>query len=176
MTCAPPVCGARAAITSRRAGCASSTSEISRATARGEPALADSTRAGTSTVRGAKRSGLGHADDEGVALAPATAQRGRADPAAATAQLEAQVQRETGARHADRVPERDGAAVDVDLVQVQPELLGRGQPDRGERLVDLDEVEVGGTDALALARLRDGPGGLLLQGRVGTGDDPVGAD
>ena len=45
------LCGASAAITSRSAGWPSSTSEISRATARGDPALADSTRAGTSTVR-----------------------------------------------------------------------------------------------------------------------------
>jgi hypothetical protein len=49
MMCARPVCGASAAITSRSAGWPSSTNEISRATARGAPALAASTRAGTST-------------------------------------------------------------------------------------------------------------------------------
>ena len=38
--------------------------------------------------------------------------------------------------------DRDGAAVDVDLVGVDAELLGRGQRDRGERLVDLDDVEL----------------------------------
>ena len=49
-------------------------------------------------------------------------------------------------------PEGDRAAVDVDLVGVDAELLGRGQADRGERLVDLDQVEVGGRDALLLRR------------------------
>ena len=59
-------------------------------------------------------------------------------------QLEREVQREPGAGHADRVAERDGAAVDVDAV------LGRRRArvidcsaDRRERLVDLDQVEVG---------------------------------
>ena len=58
----------------------------------------------------------GHADDQGVALAAATAQRGRADAAAAALELEGEVQHDPGAGHADRVAERDGAAVDVDLV------------------------------------------------------------
>ena len=48
-TCARPASGAISAITSRRAGWASSTSEISRATARGRPSLAWATREGTST-------------------------------------------------------------------------------------------------------------------------------
>ena len=44
----------------------------------GEPALAASTRAGTSTTRGARSALVGrHAQDEGVTLAPATPERGR---------------------------------------------------------------------------------------------------
>src|SRR5690242_5160166 len=116
MTCAVPEWGASAAMTSRSAGWASSTSDIRRATARGEPALADSTRAGTSTARGANRwcpslsvgaSGLGHADDEGVALAAATAQARGPHATTAALELEGEVQGEPGARHADRVAERD---------------------------------------------------------------------
>ena len=42
---------------------------------------------------------------------------------------------------ADRVAERDRAAVDVDLVPVEAELATVGQHLRGERLVDLDQVE-----------------------------------
>ena len=103
-------------------------------------------------LRAGSRSGAGHADDEGVALAAAAAQRGRADAAAATLELERQVQGDPGAGHADRVAERDRAAVDVDLVGVDAQLPGRGQADRGERLVDLDQVEVGGRDALLLRR------------------------
>ena len=41
----------------------------------------------------------------------------------------------------DRVAERDRAAVDVDLVPVEAELATVGQRLRGERLVDLDQVE-----------------------------------
>ena len=45
----------------------------------------------------------GHADDQGVALAAAAAQRGRTDAAAATLELEREVQHDPGAGHADRV-------------------------------------------------------------------------
>ena len=102
-------------------------------------------------------------DDEGVALAAAAAERRRADAAAATLELERQVQGDPGAGHADRVPQGDRAAVDVDLVGVEAELLGRGQPDRRERLVDLDQVEVGGRDALLVAGLGDRARRLALQ-------------
>ena len=54
-TCACPVCGASAAATSRSAGLASSTSEISRATERASPSRARSTSAGTSAARRPRR-------------------------------------------------------------------------------------------------------------------------
>ena len=38
--------------------------------------------------------------------------------------------------------ERDRAAVDVDLLPVEPELVAIGEHLRGERLVDLDQVEI----------------------------------
>src|SRR6478735_4379911 len=182
MTHALPAWGASAAITSRSDSWPSSTREIRRATARGEPALADSTRAGTSTDRRATRrvsersGGRGDADDEGVALTAAATEGGRADAATTTLQLEREVQGDAGTRHPDRVAERDGAAVDVDLVDVDPELLGRGEADGREGLVDLDEVEVGRRDALLLTGAGDSAGRLLLERRVGPGDHAVRAD
>src|SRR4051812_26010054 len=45
------------------------------------------------------------------------------------------------AARADRMPERDRTAVDVDLRPVEPELAPIRQRLGGERLVDLDQVE-----------------------------------
>ena len=66
-------------------------------------------------------------------------------------------------RHADRVAERDGAAVDVDLVLVDAEVVHRGQADGGEGLVDLEEVDGPEVDAGLAGRLDDGPRGLGQQ-------------
>ena len=49
-----------------------------------------------------------------------------------------------GTGSAQRMPEGDGATVDVDPVGVELELTYAGQRLGGERLVELDEVEVGG--------------------------------
>ena len=49
---------------------------------------------------------------------------------------------DAGAGHAERVAEGDGAAVDVELVPRDAELVADGHDLRGERLVDLDEVDV----------------------------------
>ena len=51
-------------------------------------------------------------------------------------------QGQAGARHADRVAEGDGPAVDVDDVTADAEVVGRGQADGGEGLVDLEQVDV----------------------------------
>src|ERR1035437_7604216 len=171
--CARPVCCASAAITSRRAGWPSSTSEISRATARGAPALAASTRAGTSTGllaimkssawRPALSSLLGNAHDQCVSLPATTAQGSRTDTATTAFELKDKVQGDPGPRHADGVPDGDGASVDVDLVGVDPQKLGGCQPHRGERLVDLNQVEIGGGDALLGTGRHNGPGRLTLQ-------------
>src|SRR4051794_17625396 len=146
MTCAVPVCGASAAITSRSSGDSSSTSEISRATARASPARARSTRSGTSASR------LRDTHDQGVALPTAAAQGGRTDAAAATLELEREMQHDPGPGHADRVAQGDRSAVHVDLLVGEAELAGRGDADRRERLVELHEVQVGRGDALLLAR------------------------
>src|SRR4051794_30000608 len=167
-----PVRGASAAITGRSSGAASSTSEMSRATARAEPSDAASTRPSTSTLKDSARD----PEDQRVALPAAAAQRGRAGAATAAAQLEREVQRDARAGHADRVTERDGAAVDVDLLGVEAEVAHRLDADRRERLVDLDEVEVAGGEARTGQRLLDGIRRLALQRRIRAGDHTVVAD
>src|SRR5579871_4521118 len=72
------------------------------------------------------------ADDRGVALAATTAQRGRADPTAAAAQLVDECEHHARARHPDRVAERDRAAVHVHDVVADAEVLHRRESDRGE--------------------------------------------
>ena len=52
---------------------------------------------------------------------------------------------------AERVAEGDGAAVDVDLRQVGADLAGPRQHDRGEGLVDLEQVDVARATGPALA-------------------------
>ena len=135
-----PASGASAAITSRSCGDAPSTREISRATARGRPSRACATSVETSCItapfdpfrsrtaerrRDAATQALRHAHDQRVALPAAAAQRGRADAAAAPLELQRQVQHEPGAGHADRVAERDRAAVDVHLFRGHAEVLHR---------------------------------------------------
>ncbi len=93
-----------------------------------------------------------HLDDHGVALAAARADRRAAQAAAAPAQLEHERAEDARARGADRMAERDGAAVDVDLVLVDPEHADRVQRDRSERLVDLPQVDVLGLQAGLLER------------------------
>src|SRR5262245_8579926 len=64
---------------------------------------------------------------QGVALPAATAQSCRTEAAAAALQLEQQGEGEAGARHADRVAEGNGAAVDVDDVVGNAEVAHRRQ-------------------------------------------------
>src|SRR6201996_1537431 len=87
--------------------------------------------------------------DECVALATRTAERGHGVAGAPPCQLESGVQGDPRSRHADRVADGDGSAVDVDLLRIDAEFLRRSQRDRGERLVDLDDVELVDRDALA---------------------------
>ena len=67
------------------------------------------------------------------------------------------------------MPQGDGTAVDVDLGQVGTGLALPRQHDRGEGLVDLDQVDVGEGHAGLLQRVR--------RGRDGRGEhvDGVGA-
>src|SRR6185436_18743479 len=69
------------------------------------------------------------------------AQRREPVAAVASGQLVEQRRDDPGTRRPDRVAERDRAAVDIDLVPVEAERTAVGEGLRGERLVDLDQVE-----------------------------------
>src|SRR6478609_1970386 len=105
----------------------------------------------------------GAAQHQGVALSACSAQRRDRVARTPSGQFEGGVQGDAGTRHSDRVADRDGAAVDVDLVTVDAEFLGGGQRDRRECLVDLDDVELVDGDAFLGDGLLDGVGGLALQ-------------
>ena len=83
------------------------------------------------------------ADHDGVALAAAAAQGGGAGAAAAAGELEGEVQGDAVAGHAEGVADGDGSAVDVDDVHRDAEVVGGRDADRGERFVDLEQVDVG---------------------------------
>src|SRR3954468_15809892 len=181
-TWACPEYGASAAATSGSAGSPFSTRLISRATERASPSRARATRVGTScrrlTLNGPPRSWRarrkagsrgGHLDDQRVALPAATTQTGRAQTAAAALELQRQGQHQPGAGHADRVTERDRPAVDVDDLARDAELAHRLDAHLGERLVDLDQVEVGHGLAGLGQRVLDGVGRLGLQRAVRAG-------
>ena len=95
-------------------------------------------------------------EERRLALADADAQRREAVAAAAAAQLVRERDDEPGAAHAERMAERDRAAVDVHALLVEPELAHDGEALRGERLVQLDEVELAGRDAGAREQLAHG--------------------
>ena len=64
-------------------------------------------------------------------------------------ELERRRRREPRPAHAERVAERDRAAVRVDVLRVvrEPEAAQHGEGLRGERLVELDDVEVADLEA-----------------------------
>ena len=176
-----PAWGASAAITSRSDAWPSSTREMRRATARGEPALADSTRAGTSTDRratlGRERSGgRGDADDEGVALAAAAAQRGCADAAAAALQLEREVQGDAGPDMPIGWPSAIAPPLTLTLSASMPSSLAEARPTAAKAsLISTRSRSAGVMPSFSQAP-GDGACRLLLQRRVGAGDHAVRAD
>src|SRR5881392_2457172 len=82
-----------------------------------------------------------HFDDDRVPLTSARADRRDAEAAATAAQLVHERAENARARGADRVAERNRAAVDVHLRLVDAEHADRVERDRCERLVDLEEVD-----------------------------------
>src|SRR6185369_9193700 len=58
-------------------------------------------------------------------------------------------------RRPERMSQRDRSAVDVELGVVEPKLALTGERLRGERLVDLDEIEIGDLPAGATEGLLD---------------------
>src|ERR1700722_8049326 len=130
---------------------------------------------GRRRVRGDPAGSGQRAQDGGVALAATAAERDGCGGGPAAAQLEQRGQREPRARHADGVAQRDGAAVDVDLVLVDAEVVDRGEADGGEGLVDLEEVD--GTEVNAsLAGCLDHRPRRLGQQRVVRAGHHAGAD
>ncbi len=98
------------------------------------------------------------------AHAAADAKRGEALLGVALLHLIDQRGEDARARGADRVADRDRAAVDVDLVGVPAELLADRKRLRGEGFVGFDQVEIG-----------DRPAGLLQRApcEAGTGPMPI---
>src|SRR5216684_4086587 len=97
-----------------------------------------------------KRDALPAADAEGDHAALQAVAAHRVDEAG----------REHGARGADRVTMRDGAALDIDDVGREAELARHGDDDGGEGLVDLDALDLAEGPARAGERLlhrRDRP-------------------
>ena len=88
-----------------------------------------------------------------MAIAPPAHIEIRADGLVAALELVQGGGDQPGAGGADRVAEGDRAAVDVDLVHVDPVLAGPREDDGGERLVDLEQVEVGDRHAGAVEQL-----------------------
>src|SRR5680860_1024133 len=80
---------------------------------------------------------------QGVSLATPAAQGGYPDAAATSAQFVGEGQDQAGSAHADRVTERDSAAVDIHPVERDAELGDRSESNAGEGFVDLHQVEVG---------------------------------
>ena len=76
-------------------------------------------------------------------------------PAAATELVE-QRHDEPRTAHPERVADRDRAAVDVHALLVDPEVAHHRERLRGERLVQLDEVDVLDRDPRAVEQLADG--------------------
>src|SRR4029453_15340701 len=91
---------------------------------------------------GRRRDGLEALDDGAGAEATAAAHAHEADVAVDALELVERLGHEDGARAAQRVTQGDGAAVDVGALDVGAELTLPGQHHRGERLVDLEQVDV----------------------------------
>src|SRR5437773_512260 len=86
-------------------------------------------------------------NNESVALPAAATKRRRTGPQASPLQLMRDRQHQARAAGPDRVSDGDRAAIDVDALLVQSQHPARVQRDRGERLVDLDEVQVARIEA-----------------------------
>ena len=129
--------------------------------------------------RGRGRLSLGgglHLEDPSGAHAATDAHADDAVAGAAALHLVEQRRGELGARAAQGGAQGDGAAVDVDLVDVDAELAGAVDRLAGEGLVDLEEVHVPDGQAGLLQRGRDGLGGTDAHDLGVHTDDRVAAE
>src|SRR4051812_19631672 len=94
----------------------------------------------------------GNVQDQRVTLTAATTEGRDTHAAAAALQLVREVQGNAGTAGADRVAERDGTAVGVDLLGIDAEGRRRRDAHSGERLVELEQVDVGDLQALLRKR------------------------
>src|SRR5216684_6044153 len=99
----------------------------------------DTSRA--ATVRSAA-SGGGTFDRDGGRLAAADAEAGNSPLGSAALQRVQQGDDDPGAGGADRMPERAGAAVDVDAFAVEPEIANGRHRHHRECFVDLEQIDV----------------------------------
>src|SRR5215469_2478262 len=115
------------------------------------------------------RDGSKALDDGGVRLAAALAHGLEAVAAAGALKLVQQLGGQHRAGRAERMAERDGAAVHVGLLQGRTGVRRPGDEHRRERLVDLEGVDV--------VNLQPGPGQRLLRGgnRPGEHEHRIGA-
>src|SRR5579862_302947 len=91
-------------------------------------------------------------DDGDVRLSAALAHGLQTVACAAPLELVQQRRHEARAGRAERVAEGDAAAVHVDAREVRVELALPGEHHGGERLVDLDQVDVGEPESALLER------------------------
>ncbi len=161
-TCAWPVCGASAAATSGSSSSPSSTrrdqaGDRARVTRRG-PARPAPGRPGCVVASRPGQHGRSLAapvDDQRVALAAAAAQRRRAGAAAAPLAAPARASAPAGRRDMPiGWPSAIAPPLTLTIVGADAQLAGGLDADRGERLVDLDEVEVGDGQAGLRQRVR----------------------
>ena len=111
------------------------------------------------------------ADDGGVALAAAAAERRGAEAAAAAAQLVDEREHDARARHADRVTERDRAAVHVDDVVGDAEVAASTRSPTAANASLSSKRSTSVTCSVALLeRALDRARRLREQRRVGAGD------
>src|ERR1700729_935549 len=95
-------------------------------------------------------------NDRGVGHAAALTHRLQPVPTAALLERVDQRGHNASAAGTQRMPDGDRAAVHVRLGQIGPSVFGPGQHHRGERLVDLEQVDVGERQARAVRGLFGG--------------------
>src|ERR1700716_2852023 len=103
--------------------------------------MTSSTNLGVRSAMEASGSASINTEERRLALRHAAADRRGTVATAAAAQLVHECHEDARAAGADRMPDSDGATVDVDTLLVHLEHARACDRHGGERLVDLDEVE-----------------------------------
>src|SRR5882724_11823124 len=116
----------------------------------------------TPTIGASSSRGLGPSlDDHSVSQTARLADHLEAEAAVALLQRIEKRRGQSSPGRAQRMAKGDGSPVDVDLAEIGPDLAGPRQHHRGERLVDLEQVDVSKAEPRAgqqLAGSRDDGG------------------